>query len=619
MKKLWFMLVIMCMVSFTVSAAVIVIDDDGDRDGVAGPNVTSVNMSSHDNGGWGSGTQYFNTTNAYNGDGDNFNGGAPGAGASVTYTFDSGIGVLPGVGYNVYVTWPQPGQGNLGPATYTVSDGLGDVDVDQTLPVEDDTKVYDVFNDEDKNFQLIGNVVEDGDGIITIVLFNDGANFFIADAVAIESLLVFDISPDNGAENIDINADLSWQLATPVTSLDVYFSEDPNFAGTTPVIEDELVTSYEPGTLAFDTTYYWKVDVTVDGSLVEGDVWSFTTAPAIPVVTTQPLSQTVEAGSDVTFVIEQLNGTSYQWSKDGVEITGATSDTYEIASAQISDEGAYTCKVFNTAGDAVSDEAGLWIKRLVAHWDFDGDMIDNVDGWEGVYTDPNNVGGVYDTESISGQSLKLEGDEQHAQVAGSEGYFNFFPNGYTVSAWINSDFTSNWQAAVSKHNRTIYDETVEVDAGWAIYTNGNTGVATLRQAGDITGTSSVVDGGWHLLVNQYDPVSDTVKIYVDGVLQNESGPVPDILVNDAPLVFGADSPSGTWAWNGLIDEVKIWNYAVDSYEIAHSYTDVMTDETICVEQTGIMYDLNDDCRVDLADFAIFASEWLNCNSVPDCK
>ena len=92
-------------------AAITVIDDDGNRDAAAGPNVTTTGFSSNDNGGWGSGAQYFNSTNAYNGSGASNNGGTPTA-ATATYTFG---GLLTGQIYDVYATWAQAGQGEVVP------------------------------------------------------------------------------------------------------------------------------------------------------------------------------------------------------------------------------------------------------------------------------------------------------------------------------------------------------------------------------------------------------------------------------------------------------------------------------------------------------------------------
>ena len=170
------------------SGAVIVLDDDGDRDTAAGPQVTTWQFSTHDNGGWGTNANNFNQTTAYNGGATApHNGGSPGD-ATATYTLDVSQGVVPGESYFVYATWPQGGQGNLGPATYTVSDGLGDVIVDQTLAVAPDLLVTDPFDGGDKNFQLLGQITDDGDGIITIVLTGTPSNFVMADAVAVQTV-----------------------------------------------------------------------------------------------------------------------------------------------------------------------------------------------------------------------------------------------------------------------------------------------------------------------------------------------------------------------------------------------------------------------------------------------
>jgi MYXO-CTERM domain-containing protein len=165
------------------SGAVIVLDDDGDRDNAAGPNVTTVGFSTHNNGGWGVNADNFNRTTA-------FNNTAGDTAATATYTLDVSQGVVAGEAYFVYATWPQNGQGNLGPATYTVSDGLGAVTVDQTLAVAPDLLVTDPYDGAGKHFQYLGQITDDGDGIITITLKlgTGNSNFIMADAVALQTV-----------------------------------------------------------------------------------------------------------------------------------------------------------------------------------------------------------------------------------------------------------------------------------------------------------------------------------------------------------------------------------------------------------------------------------------------
>ena len=185
MKKL-LCLVMVLLVASVASAQPIVIDDDGDQDGFAGPNATEVNMSSHDNGGWGVPDNAFNGTVAYNGaskDNDPPGGASDG---NITYIFDASLGLVAGETYDVYVYWPDNGQGNLGVGHYLVSDGLGDVAVSQAPAPAADLLIADPISGLDFGFQFIGTVVEDGDALITVNLSNGGSTeFFLADAVAL--------------------------------------------------------------------------------------------------------------------------------------------------------------------------------------------------------------------------------------------------------------------------------------------------------------------------------------------------------------------------------------------------------------------------------------------------
>lgn len=264
--------------SLSVMGEPIVIDDDDDRDKIAGPDVVTVEMSNHNNGDWGSGAQYFNQTNAYNGSGaSEYRGGTPGnAVASATYTFDAGRGVVAGKKYNVYATWAQNGQGNTGPAVYTVSDGLGSVAVDQRVAVADDIQIPDPFVGDVKNFQLLGTVTEDGDGVITITLSNDGANFFIVDAVAIEEPPLYwdgtsmDGDANGGAGTWDVGTSTNWDDA-PTGGADVAWIQGQsasfggNAGGTVTLSEAITVNS-----LAFNVAGYELTgsSLTIDGGVV---------------------------------------------------------------------------------------------------------------------------------------------------------------------------------------------------------------------------------------------------------------------------------------------------------------------------------------------------------------
>jgi len=82
-----------------------------------------------------------------------------------------------------------------------------------------------------------------------------------------------------------------------------------------------------------------------------------------PVITVQPLSQTVPLLGIVTFSVGASSGTtmSYQWSFNGTALSGATASGYTIATVQATNAGTYTVKVSNSGGSVTSSGATLTV------------------------------------------------------------------------------------------------------------------------------------------------------------------------------------------------------------------------------------------------------------------
>ena len=91
-------------------------------------------------------------------------------------------------------------------------------------------------------------------------------------------------------------------------------------------------------------------------------------AAVAPTITTQPVSQTVTAGQTATFGVV-AGGTaplSYQWQKNGVNITGATASSYTTPVAATTDSGStFDVVVSNTAGSVTSSAATLTVNAAV--------------------------------------------------------------------------------------------------------------------------------------------------------------------------------------------------------------------------------------------------------------
>ena len=95
----------------------------------------------------------------------------------------------------------------------------------------------------------------------------------------VEQLLVDSPVPANGATDVAVVTDITWSLDDSVDYCDVYFGTDSNVTDNPKVVDAQNVELYDPPVdLDDETTYYWRVDVTVDSIEYIGSVWSFTTS-----------------------------------------------------------------------------------------------------------------------------------------------------------------------------------------------------------------------------------------------------------------------------------------------------------------------------------------------------
>jgi len=89
--------------------------------------------------------------------------------------------------------------------------------------------------------------------------------------------------PADGAEFVALDATLSWTAGFGTKLHTVYFGDNfdvvSNAAGGLP----QSATTYNPGPLQLQKTYYWRVDEFDAATTHKGAVWSFTTIPVISV------------------------------------------------------------------------------------------------------------------------------------------------------------------------------------------------------------------------------------------------------------------------------------------------------------------------------------------------
>jgi len=117
--------------------------------------------------------------------------------------------------------------------------------------------------------------------------------------------------------------------------------------------------------LAASNGWYKVIAVPASGcTLVDSVYVTVNQGPTI--ITSQPSSSSINGGASATFSVSAtgLGTLTYQWFKNGVAISGATSASYTVSNATGSDNGNYTVDVTGTCGTATSNAAQLTVNTL---------------------------------------------------------------------------------------------------------------------------------------------------------------------------------------------------------------------------------------------------------------
>lgn len=446
--------------------------------------------------------------------------------------------------------------------------------------------------------------------------------------------------PYRGQDLVNRTPELSWEppVSFTPTGYDVYLNPDESLvaAGDSAAREaqGQPGTTFTPTSeLLPDTRYFWRIDAVDpndgDPAARPGYVMNFTTVPAVPLILTEPVSVTVAAGTDAAFEITGENFEDFQWyySTDASNATpgddtpvGVNSATLTVT-ADLSTEGWYYCVVSNTSGTDTSEVARLMTERLVGWWKLDGDLSDAVATV--VAGAPTHDGTTEAPDFDAGkdaQALSLLTSQDPCDVViinDSGDYFDFYPQGLTLSAWINTN-DDGYGAYVAKQDRSGTFRGVILSHFY-----NNASFTERDTAGISNDVVNIRDGNWHLITGTLDPEAGVAKLYIDGKRyagDEDSFDPSGIVLHDEPLFFGAETTDGATApFDGLLDDVRIYSYALDPVDVALMYTDFNPGATVCVEDIGVEQgDLDGNCVVDLLDLAEFAGDWLGCMLVPTC-
>ncbi len=309
----------------------------------------------------------------------------------------------------------------------------------------------------------------------------------------------------------------------------------------------------------------------------------------------QPTSQTRYAGQSVSFQVTAV-GTlpiNYQWYHDNNPLTdngsisGANSATLTIANVTGPDAGEYFVGIENDSGFDDSIPALLTVlvpaengyasevltQDPVGFW-----PLDEAVGATTAYDYWGGHNGTYDAGAVPGapgpQFGGFEADNTAVQLTGVAGSrvalpaLNLYTNTVTIAGWIYPDGDQGgWRGIVfSRAGSTV--------AG-VHYGDGNELRFTWNNANATWGWNSeliVPTNQWSFVALVVTPTNGTLYLGTDGILQSAVRIVAnDIEEFNGTTYIGEDTSAGTRLFNGIIDDVAIYNQALSLAAIGNLY------------------------------------------------
>ncbi|HEV56003.1 MAG TPA: LamG domain-containing protein, partial [Phycisphaerales bacterium] len=283
---------------------------------------------------------------------------------------------------------------------------------------------------------------------------------------------------------------------------------------------------------------------------------------------------------------------SMEWSLvSGPAAVEFSDATIEDPMVTITAPGTYVLQLYatDTEKDA-SDTVTLYVNdpsqnQLMAHWDFEAmqavkgaTVLDVANGNDGVWVtdgpDPNALPNII-PGWITGSTQALELNSpapSHIDVTISDTEPNFVDGprfAMTISSWIKVDqFSRTWSTLVSKGDNSWrmarQSRSNTNNNAMCVHFSGLTPGPGMPGNGP-NGTISVNDNFWHHVCGTYD--GEMIRLYVDGVL-DVAGPYTGLInTSTYPVMIGENAQATNRIWDGAMDDLRIYNYALDEAEI----------------------------------------------------
>lgn len=214
---------------------------------------------------------------------------------------------------------------------------------------------------------------------------------------------------------------------------------------------------------------------------------------------------------------------------------------------------------------------GITTRGLRAFYPFNGNANDGTaNGNNGIVSGATIGSNRFGTAN---KAYSFDGSSSYISVANNSSIQ--ITGDITVCAWVKTSSTPSTKGIVEK-----YYSGTQNDHGWLLNTyldgkglmegrDGRGGPNTIKSGP----SAAFADGQWHFLVGLRS--ANTWKIYLDGSLSNsvDAGGSAGSIESGGKITIGAFSNTNpvNGVWQGLIDDIRIYNRALSDAEIQAQY------------------------------------------------
>ncbi len=305
-------------------------------------------------------------------------------------------------------------------------------------------------------------------------------------------------------------------------------------------------------------------------------IYKNTYSPIPPTIVVQPVSQNLFVGDSFTLAAEATGSQplTYQWTKNGVNITNAIRGSISFPSASAADSGTYQLVVSQGATVVKSTPAIIQVlplpsyvlltNNLVLHLKFDGNFLDSSPSGDNPTV---NGAPTFVPDGQLGQAARLS-NLNYLVVPDPNSQLLFDINqDFTVAFWVRFTNGFNDLPIIGNSINSTYqlgwvftedDEKIE----YSLVSTANSGTYV---ADPVSGSPIIQDGAWHNVVGVVDRTNAMASVYVDGAIAGTwSIAGLDTLITGSEVTIAQD-PTGSYGVAGTfdLDDLGIWLQVLD--------------------------------------------------------